>query len=387
MDFWGAEPTLNASYFKDFTIELLEFFPNIRELMFSTNAKVGGKVIYDYFIDPIRQYCDDHNRKIGFSLQISLDGPTEMNDEHRYPGATEKILDAINYLVQNYPKEYTKMQLHIFTKATVSDEYYKKMVEDDNFLYHYYSFLDNVYVKAMILKENNNNITFEPGVPTIVNPGNHTIEDGKIFAKWIHKIMALDTSKFKFFNNKALFAQPLRNIKWMMEVPNLFVEGRNFMTCSTGRNNVVVDHKGNFYNCHVFGSMTFLDHSQEAEKFASTIDITKSKDYIGRRLASSQFHDGLIARKHFFDSLVFAMAKAGQIDNIFAEDESMRLWLFYLISHLWCPASALQEYTHNYYILPTSYLKLLGNGAAQALFDYYNYERERGSFSTWRIIR
>jgi hypothetical protein len=64
----GAEPTLNAPYFADFTIGLLDYFPNIHEIMFSTNAKVGGKIIYDYFVNPIREYCEKNDRRLAFCI-------------------------------------------------------------------------------------------------------------------------------------------------------------------------------------------------------------------------------------------------------------------------------------------------------------------------------
>ena len=47
LSLWGAEPTLNGKYFPAFWEELIAYFTNCKEFMFSTNAYLGGKVIYD----------------------------------------------------------------------------------------------------------------------------------------------------------------------------------------------------------------------------------------------------------------------------------------------------------------------------------------------------
>ena len=57
--------------------------------------------------------------------------------------------------------------------------------------------------------------------------------------------------------------------------------------------------------------------------------------------------------------------------------------MFLFISSLWCPASCLLDYTHNYYVMPTSYIKLFGNGAVEALVSYYQHEVKRGVMSEW----
>lgn len=382
VDFWGAEPTLNAPYFADFTIGLLEYFPKIKEIMFSTNAKVGGKIIYDYFVNPIREYCNQHNRKLAFCIQVSMDGPTEMNDEHRYPGATDKILNTIYYLAENYPKEKQPMFLNIFTKATVSSEYFERML-DLNYMQNYFEFLDNVYVKGEQARDGNPNIHISIGVPTFVNPGNNTVQDGKNLAIWLNNLCKVNCENFKYFNTHALFMQPYFGLGGVLNTPNILADGRKFLTCTTGKNNVVIDCKGNYYNCHIFGSMTFLDHSKIAEDFASTITTNNSKDYISKRLSASQFHDSLVSRKHFFDILVHALAAKGQISDRYYKNPKLNYLMFLFISSLWCPASCLLDYTHNYYVMPTSYIKLFGNGAVEALVSYYQHEVKRGVMSKW----
>lgn len=382
LDFWGAEPTLNAPYFADFTIGLLEYFPKIQEIMFSTNAKVGGQIIYDYFVNPIRKYCEEHDRKIAFCIQVSMDGPTEMNDEHRYPGATEKIRNTLHYLAETYPKEKQKMFLNLFTKATVSSEYFEKMLDLD-YMQKYYQFLDDVYVAANAAKGDNPNVKISVSCPTFVNPGNNTVQDGKNLAQWLRNLRKVNRENFSYFKDHALFMQPLFGMGGVLNSDNILADCRKFLTCTTGKNNIVIDHMGNYYNCHVFGSMTFLEHSKIAEDFASSITSYKSEDYIGKRLAASQFHDSLVSRKHFFDIIVHALATKGQIDEKYYKDARLNYLMFLFISNLWCPASCLLDYTHNYYVMPTSYIKLFGNGAVEELIAYYKYEADRGVITEW----
>jgi sulfatase maturation enzyme AslB (radical SAM superfamily) len=60
LSLWGAEPTINAPYFKEFSAELLNYFPNVTEFMFSTNALLGADCLYNDFIVPLMTYAETH---------------------------------------------------------------------------------------------------------------------------------------------------------------------------------------------------------------------------------------------------------------------------------------------------------------------------------------
>jgi sulfatase maturation enzyme AslB (radical SAM superfamily) len=386
IDFWGAEPTLNAEYFKDFTIELLDFFPNVTQIMLSTNAKVGGKIIYDYMVEPIREYCQNNKRRLTFSIQCSLDGPAEINDKSRYPGATDRVLDTLKYLCSTYPKESQYMYLQLFTKATVTDEHYAMLLEGDN-LQQYYQFLDDIYVTMMDAKGENTNLDFYPGSPTIVDPGEHTVENGKTFAQWIRKLFTIDRTNFKYYDKHPLFLQPIRLMDKVFQSKNLLADGWRFLTCNSGKDGLVINHRGDIFSCHILGLLSFLNDNPEIIKeFGTTLNVKNAKELLGRRLASNQFHESLTARVHFFDIVLTALVHAGQVDDIYLRDWDQKMLLFYFITNIWCPAGSALNHTMNYFVMPTSYFKLFGNGATQAIVEYYQYEVKQGAYRPWETL-
>ena len=98
---WGAEPSINGDLFKNFIWEMLDYFTNVKEIMFSTNALLGGKFIYDNFYTPLLEYANKNHREIRFDLQLSLDGPEYINDDSRHPGATASTLETAYYFADN----------------------------------------------------------------------------------------------------------------------------------------------------------------------------------------------------------------------------------------------------------------------------------------------
>jgi hypothetical protein len=68
LSLWGAEPTINSKLFKNFIYELLDYFPNVNSLMFSTNALLGAELIYNDFFIPLLEYSEKNKRRLTFKL-------------------------------------------------------------------------------------------------------------------------------------------------------------------------------------------------------------------------------------------------------------------------------------------------------------------------------
>lgn len=60
LSLWGAEPTINGKYFKTFIYDMLDYFPNVNEIMFSSNALLGAKCIYEQFFEPLFDYAENN---------------------------------------------------------------------------------------------------------------------------------------------------------------------------------------------------------------------------------------------------------------------------------------------------------------------------------------
>ena len=387
LSLWGAEPTINGIYFKDTIYECLDFFTNVDSLMFSTNALLGADVIYQQFYLPLLSYAESKQRPLTFELQLSLDGPPEFNDSSRHEGATTNTLETLYTLLAKTPRDCEYFKFSVQTKATLDVSYMKIMVEEGISKFQwYYDFMNEIHGKACDIA--NDNPTVKAchifGVPTLVDPGYYTVEDGKIFAQWLSMLKFVDRSKWhKESQHVPLFYQGLNIIVDNENLVNPIAQGYNVFSCSSGKYNYCVDYDCTIYTCNRLCRNAALtpDLKYKGSMLSnSNIDNPNGKKWLKRNYANQIFHEDIVARKNFMDAIAFAMIKAGQMDEIYLYDEEARLVMFYMMSALYCHIGAEEDYTGNPFIPPASYFRLLGNGAQQELENYFKIERARGVF-------
>lgn len=166
----------------------------------------------------------------------------------------------------------------------------------------------------------------------------------------------------------------------------MLANGDNYLTCGSGKKSLTINHKGELFSCHNAALPDYLPgYSKEVFHSMSTNNVSNDLNFIGRRNSLTWFHTSHASRFHFFETELLALGAAGQIDTKLLFDYDLRLLLFYAIGGLWCPIACAFD-TSNYFIMPTSYFKLLGNGAIEALIKYYNYEIERGIIKPWKKL-
>ena len=387
LSLWGAEPTINGIYFKDTIYECLDFFSNANSLMFSTNALLGADLIYEQFYLPLLEYAEKNQRPFTFELQLSLDGPPEFNDKSRHDGATKNTLNTLYSLLEKTPRDCAYFKFSVSTKATLDISYMKEMVEAgiEKFQW-YYDFMNEIHGKAYDIIDNNPTISqcHVFGVPTLVDPGYYTVEDGKIFAQWISMLKYVDRSKWhKESQHIPLFFQCINTIFDAKNMPNPIAQGYNFLSCSSGKYNYSIDYDGTLYTCNRLCRNAALGDDLKYKgsmKSNTTIDNPSGAKWVKRNYANWVFHEDIVARKNFIDSLVLMMVEAGQMDNLYKYNPEARLVLFYMICGIYCHIGAEEDYTSNPFIPPASYFRLLGNGAQQALEDYCRSEINKGVF-------
>lgn len=385
LSLWGAEPTINGIYFKDTIYECLDFFPNVNSLMFSTNALLGANIIYEQFYLPLLEYAESRQRSLTFELQLSLDGPPEFNDKSRHEGATANTLNTLYALLEKTPRDCKYFKFSVSSKSTLDISYMREMVEGgiEKFQW-YYDFMNEIHGRACdIVKDNPTIDTCHVfGIPTLVDPGYYTVEDGKIFAKWLSMLKEVDRSKWHpRCQHIPLFFQCLNTILEAGDIKNPIVDGYNCLSCSSGKYNYSIDFDGTIYTCNRLCRNAALNNNLKykgAMLSNSSIDHPNEKKWLKRNYANQIFHDDIVSRKNFMDALVFMMAKAGQIKEEYIYNEDMRLVLFYMMCGIYCHIGAEEDYTSNPFIPPASYLRLLGNGAQQELEKYLKIERARG---------
>lgn len=387
LELWGAEPTLNAKYFPAFIKEILDFFPNAKNVMFSTNALVGGKIIYDYFFIPLHEYAESHQRNLNFELQFSLDGPPEYNDKSRHEHATENSVAAMHYLIDHFPKNTEYLTLEMNTKTTVDTEYMEDMLQGGLERYYwYYGFFDNLQWEI------NQKIKNQPRIvvrclahPTLVDPGTHTVKDGKILASWIDKLCEIDKSRFKC-RHTLLFDQLLNGLHPFFHDKNIIAHGPEGYSCSGTKNEITIGYDGRLYGCNRLGkNAVYSDEVQRKNSInysASSFNLKGgAKEWLKRTYGQYAFHEDILARKHFCDALIPLMVQAGQIDKKYLTDADEQLMLFIFTTCISCHIGIDEDLTHNVFCVPTSYLKLFGNGAIDSFLRYLRIEKARGYWS------
>lgn len=390
LSLWGAEPTINSKLFKDFCYELLDFFPNARSLMFSTNALLGGDLIYEDFLYPLLEYAENNKRELKFILQLSLDGPPEFNDSSRHEGATAQTLKTLYMMIEKMPKYSDYFTLQLLTKATLDVSYMEIMNAGgvEKFQW-YFDFINEVRETAEDLSKDKSTIDcFISLSPTLVDPGWHTVENGKTFAQWLHNLRYVDRSKYHNYEGP-LFGQGLSAIGDFLADKNPFAHSVDAYSCSASKNNMTIDYDGNLYTCNrlcrnaALGEPFSKKHAMQSN---STFGGVTEKEWVRRVWGSFSFHTNILSRWQMAQGEIMILAKYGQILPKYYDNEDEQKMLFYFIQGFLCHIGGEEDYTSNPFLLPYSYFRYLGNGALDEMIDYYKLEVSRGNIEPWKIV-
>lgn len=183
MQFWGGEPTLRLDR-AFYTVEkVIQNYPNFSEIMFSTNF--AG----DYWLDTFKNFMDVlgkyPNRHFIISLQMSIDGPEDINDLGRGKGVTRKFITNFQNMVKKIADDYNwipqNVSIDAFFKPTLSIETLPLLQTKESIL-RYYQFFE--VFKDMISYYEGPKINLGISVPNTACPSPHTVEDGKLMANY-----------------------------------------------------------------------------------------------------------------------------------------------------------------------------------------------------------
>ena len=368
---WGAEPTINAEYFKTFITPLFDYFPNLNEVMFSTNALLGINAI-DHFIVTMNNYAEEHNRKMRLELQFSLDGPDYINDSSRHPGATKSTLQAIKDVVEKYKNLNGNFGMILTTKATLTTDWMEYLAENPNKMQEYFEFFSNIQNNMLdIIKDNKNIQLYLAGYPTCVDPGEHTIEDGEKFAKYIKALRKVDVSKCPPYKHP-LYLQCIKEYHINEYNPQYRIGS---CACSAGLGSWSVDCEGNIMACHRTYDNLYMGTSLSelfCDDTSTRVDQKTNWNLAINRLdyQSIVFHRSQESRKAFLNYILQGLVIAGQVDKKYLEPYWFER-LFRSIGAITCFIGQ-GEMTGSIYLTTTSYIHLLAHGALEELWDYYD---------------
>lgn len=383
---WGAEPSLNFDCSEAFFKDLFETFPKIEEIMFSTNTLLGEKAMMEMVKSVDKSAHKLRGNKLKkIIVQMSLDGPDWVTDINRHNGAKEKIkqnyyncLEKINtYNIKNIDKVWFSFKPTIPVNPTM-----RQMVEDDKKLYDYFDFFDSLVEEAKDIKVPGFVRRAGVGYPTLVNPGYHSSEEGKIFSKWIKKVNDKNFySQFKNYTRKPFLQQD----KFIEKMLFLNANGTKpqQLTCGGGYGSLTVDAKGQLFQCHRTLSLDSYNIPTNSErqilrkKFIANLDndlqTTKMK------IQGYSYHQSINLRAQILDSLIPWMVKEGQISEKYLENRHLRDFLILLSTTNQCFLDSSMD-IGSVHVSSLSYVRLFGNGALSLIIKdiLRDYKYERG---------
>jgi len=360
LSFWGTEPLLILDVVVDQIDEAVEKFGGLEQVAFSTSMCVDPSPIAN-----LKEKLDEHD--IRLSWQVSADG--HYTDENRIQGATEKIKSNLIELGEMLDEG----ELTVKWKGTIGIDNIRKMAEDPDEIERYMEYYDEVREEV---KEATDGIEFnhKSRCPTLVFPGKYTSDDGKAFAMYLQNMVEAGYS-----------TTYTPRLKRVMRHRYKLEEKSAMFTCSGGDSNFGIDD-GNVHICHrtfYHDREDYLDSIKNQEEYknwdvslfedgilemeAENYMAEGGEDLIRFQYIMRNFHDHWMLRLDNTKALLMELAKCGQADEVYLEDEELReLFALFLHTSHSCPVENLLN-TGVVHFMPVSIIRLWANGAFQEL--------------------
>lgn len=230
IEFWGGEPSYGLVRAINTVEKALNYYHNLNEFMMSTNLTT--ETWLDDFTGFLRLFKKYPERRIRFDLQLSLDGPTYINDANRGQGVTEKFTKNFSKLIFNVDKileEIPNLSIHAHFKPTLDNSSIHSLQNKED-IKNYFLFFETYKAMADDVIHNPRWNLYLP-LPNTAVPTPHTTQDGKLFAnlcKLAYELSVENEEKhyFKYFNNIVPFST--RNLH------PLYCMNEGCGTCGTG---------------------------------------------------------------------------------------------------------------------------------------------------------
>ncbi|MCA1800390.1 MAG: 4Fe-4S cluster-binding domain-containing protein [Actinobacteria bacterium] len=228
---WGGEPSMNLPYLNPHLDAMLDRFKMLDEFSFSTNISTPALLrnILDFIkalnAAALRIYEKGDIRSIDVDVQVSMDGPPEINDPNRGLGLSEALQKNIKelttqvYLLSIEMGDYElapNFSIHISGKPTLAGDVVRKYLSKPEGVLRWYTFYDSFYKDIhdecieratklgtnIPLKELER--LFKSRMPMLHNvtyatPGNYTARDGKHLASFYSILYEEDENGRNFF--------------------------------------------------------------------------------------------------------------------------------------------------------------------------------------------
>lgn len=365
LGFWGTEPTLTLPLIEEYIPEVLQTFPKLEEISFSTSLMAYPERI----LHLIRILL---GRKLTLKVQISLDGPAFITDVNRVKGAAKKVPEHFAKLIggiNSLPLGDLKV---IFScKATHSIDNIKAFLDDPKRFDEYIAYFDRLN-RDIKRRNKQRNVTLrESQNPTLVIPGKYTSEDGKAFAEYL-----------KGFAKRGKHSTYTPRLERLFLYPEEAHKRRTF-SCSGGDSNLGIGEA-----IHICHRTFYYDKDEYIESILATdienwdVSLFKrgtiehiQKNYIVKeeteltrfKYVMRGYHDFWKLQLEYTKAMMIELARAGQVDPLYLENRKLLdLFALFVNVGMSCPMENLLN-SGSVHLHPVSMLRIFGNGAFQEI--------------------
>lgn len=388
LSLWGGEPTMGLSRFAETIDEYLVHFKNLYRISFSTNMTYGNKGIYQ-LLEKLASYKD---RSFFVSIQISIDGPKEINNYNRKGykdnvDINEIIIENTFKLIDYFnEKDFKNIVMEQNFKPTLSMDIIHNFLKTQENIIEYFCYFEEL---VDLFRKRNNSLNFlfqNPALPNMAVPGEYTSQDGKDFAEFVKKcILIMKRNRvehiFKYYDELIWFKGHIDYTKQMLRTGEI-----EQCLCGACRGQYCIDSNGKLHLCH----RGFLDSNDNYIKESCAtqdINVFKQTDRqytLSKKLTSFDF-DKITSDEKYQEhilavrennemrlsaclAIIYELALCGQISEVYKHDEHMRLIgaLFMLRAENCLQDAAMV--TGSYYLKNLSLVKLYLNGIVDEIY-------------------
>lgn len=376
MQIWGGEPFLAMHRAYHTIEEVINYFPNFKQLMVSTN--MVSEQFFEEFWGLIELFGKYPDRKFEFRLQLSCDGPTNINDSNRGEGVTAKIIDVFHKMVDEMPNHIPdNLTIRAHMKPTLDSSSIAELQTKEK-IYDYFSFFENFY-KYYLENNKKKNFVYTLPIPNTACPSPHTKADGIRFANYCK--LCQEIEKDKILNYYKYITSFVRKKNSSGPALNGTCQGH----CGNGRGSVGLLPDNMVSCCH----NGFVDMLSEYKKNVIAGNSTHMDNVTIEKGIFNNQRNSLIFKKdskefelyqqkleEFYNqdntmkitnvaSMILLLARNGQIDAKYcSKEEAVKGAIFVLSSTAYCVRDNLSV-TGSIYMYPVGLIKILLNGARE----------------------
>lgn len=382
---WGGEPFLHMDRIYSTLHNIIKEYPYFNSMYSSTNFAYTHWI--NQFFGLMDQFSKYPYRDFSYELQLSVDGPEEINDGNRGTGTTKKCLNNFNILINELKNNRlpNNVDLSISIKATLDMDNLHRLNSKEKII-KYYQWFENNFEKPFYDAKLPENIKFYNAHPNTAVPSPTTKEDGKNFANICKLCREIEQENkeqqyFNYYNCITFFDTDTTE--------NILTYRYNDHTCGSGYTSIGLLPDEMLSTCHE----GFTHFIEEYKKIAANNNNNNNSSIAFNRFLNEQNLPFCVDEEGFKEHCrkmqmyanpntsarlatiaieIISLAMADEIDKKFLDTKNALKGAIFLQSHTSYCIKDNYNQTGSFLTIPTGIIKLMLNGA----MDYIQHDGE-----------